>query len=80
MKANLFGTIFDSSYQHNPQTSNFKVSQVIKGLSEAITMMPVGSKWVLYIPQELGFGTHQLGKVKPYSTLIFTVELVNIEK
>ena len=43
-------------------------------------MMPVGSKWELYIPQNLGYGARQAGKIKPYSTLIFTVELVEIDK
>ncbi|MBQ8047741.1 MAG: FKBP-type peptidyl-prolyl cis-trans isomerase [Prevotella sp.] len=74
------GTVFDSSYQRNPQTSTFRCNQVIKGWTEALTMMPVGSKWELYIPQELGYGSRQAGKIKPYSTLIFTVELISIEK
>ena len=43
-------------------------------------MMPVGSKWEVCIPQELAYGARQAGQIKPYSTLIFTVELVNIEK
>lgn len=43
-------------------------------------MMPVGSKWELYIPQELGYGAQEAGKIKPFSTLIFEVELVDIEK
>jgi len=73
------GTEFDSSYKRNPQTSSFRADQVIKGWTEALTMMPVGSKWELYIPQELGYGPRQAGKIKPYSTLIFTVELVDIE-
>lgn len=74
------GTVFDSSYKRNPQTSSFGVSQVIKGWTEALTMMPVGSKWEVYIPQELGYGSKQAGKIKPYSALIFTVELVEIAK
>lgn len=74
------GTEFDSSYKRNPQTTTFRADQVIKGWTEALTMMPVGSKWELYIPQELGYGTRQAGKIKPYSTLVFTVELVGIEK
>ena len=44
------GTVFDSSYKRNPQTSSFKCNEVIKGWTEALTMMPVGSKWELYIP------------------------------
>lgn len=74
------GTEFDSSYKRKPDTTTFRADQVIKGWTEALTMMPVGSKWELYIPQELGYGARQAGKIKPYSTLIFTVELVGIEK
>lgn len=74
------GTEFDSSYKRKPQTSSFGVSKVVKGWTEALTMMPVGSKWELYIPQELGYGGRQAGKIKPYSTLIFTVELVSVER
>lgn len=74
------GTVFDSSYKRNPQTSSFRCDQVIKGWTEALTMMPVGSKWELYIPQELAYGERQAGQIKPYSTLIFTVELEDIEQ
>ena len=74
------GTEFDSSYKRKPDTTTFRADQVIKGWTEARTMMPVGSKCELYIPQELGYGARQAGKIKPYSTLIFTVELVGIEK
>lgn len=74
------GTVFDSSYKRTPQTSTFGCTQVIKGWTEALTMMPVGSKWELYIPQELGYGSRQAGQIKPYSTLIFTVELEGIEQ
>lgn len=70
------GTEFDSS--KDPIT--FGVNRVIKGWTEALTMMPVGSKWELYIPQELGYGAQQAGKIKPFSTLIFEVELLGIEK
>jgi len=72
------GTVFDSSYKRNPQTAKFRCNQVIKGWTEALTMMPVGSKWELYIPQELAYGDRQAGKINPYSTLIFTVELLDI--
>lgn len=74
------GSIFDSSYRRTPQTSTFRCDQVIKGWTEALTLMPVGSKWELYIPQELAYGERQAGQIKPYSTLIFTVELVDIIK
>ncbi len=73
------GTVFDSSYKRNPQTSSFRCDQVIKGWTEALTMMPVGSKWELYIPENLAYGERQAGQIKPYSTLIFTVELESIE-
>uniref|UniRef100_A0AB33J9V9 Peptidyl-prolyl cis-trans isomerase n=1 Tax=Prevotella sp. GTC17259 TaxID=3236795 RepID=A0AB33J9V9_9BACT len=72
------GTEFDNSYNRNPQTTSFRCNQVIKGWTEALTMMPMGSKWELFIPQELGYGDRQAGKIKPYSTLVFTVELVGI--
>ena len=74
------GTEFDSSYKRVPQTSTFRADQVIKGWTEALTMMPVGSTWELYIPENLGYGQRQAGKIKPYSTLIFKVELEEIEK
>lgn len=73
------GTEFDSSYKRKEPTS-FRADQVIKGWTEALTMMPVGSKWILYIPQELGYGSRNTGKIKPFSTLIFEVELVDIEE
>ncbi len=72
------GTEFDSSYKRDPQTSTFRPNQVIKGWTEALTMMPEGSKWELYIPQNLAYGERQAGKIPPYSTLIFTVELEKV--
>ncbi len=73
------GTVFDSSYKRN-QPSTFGVSQVIKGWTEALCMMPVGSKWEVYIPYTLAYGDRDSGQIKPYSALIFTVELLDIEK
>lgn len=74
------GTEFDSSYKRNEPTT-FRANQVIKGWTEALTMMPVGSKWELYIPQELAYGSRETGgQIKPFSTLIFEVELLSIEK
>lgn len=74
------GTQFDSSYDRKEPTT-FRADQVIKGWTEALTMMPVGSKWELYIPQELAYGAREAGpKIKPFSTLIFEVELISIEK
>jgi FKBP-type peptidyl-prolyl cis-trans isomerase FklB len=74
------GTVFDSSYKRNPQTTSFHCNEVIKGWTEALTMMPVGSKWEICIPQELAYGSRQAGQIKPYSTLVFTVELISIDK
>ena len=73
------GTVFDSSYKRE-EPSTFGVRQVIAGWTEALCLMPVGSKWELYIPQELAYGSRDQGKIKPFSTLIFTVELISIEK
>ena len=73
------GTVFDSSYKRNPQTTEFGVGQVIKGWTEALCMMPEGSKWELYIPASLGYGSQAAGSIKPNSTLIFTVELVSVK-
>ena len=73
------GTQFDSSYDRKEPTT-FRANQVIKGWTEALTMMPVGSKWELYIPAELGYGSREAGQIKPFSTMIFEVELLSIEK
>ena len=73
------GTVFDSSYDRG-QPATFGVNQVIKGWTEALQLMPVGSKWELYIPQEIAYGDRDQGKIKPFSCLIFTVELLEIVK
>ena len=74
------GTEFDSSYKREEPTS-FRADRVIAGWTEALTMMPVGSKWELYIPQELAYGSRQRGEhIKPFSALVFEVELLEIEK
>ena len=74
------GTVFDSSARHDDKPTEFKPNQVIKGWSEALTMMPVGSKWQLFIPYYLAYGNRSAGEIKPYSALIFDVELVGIVK
>lgn len=74
------GTVFDSSYKRAEQTNKFRPTDVIKGWTEALTMMPVGSKWELYVPQELAYGARETGDIPAYSALIFIVELVDIEK
>ena len=73
------GTVFDSSVTRG-MPATFGVHQVIKGWTEALQLMPVGSKYRLYIPQELAYGAHPHpgGPIKPYSALIFDVELLEI--
>lgn len=73
------GTVFDSSVERN-EPAEFKVTDVIKGWQEALKMMPVGSKWKLYIPANLGYGENGSGeKIGPEETLIFEVELIAIK-
>jgi FKBP-type peptidyl-prolyl cis-trans isomerase FklB len=74
------GTEFDSSVKNNVP-AEFPVSGVIAGWTEALQLMPVGSKFKLYIPQSLAYGENGAGEIiKPYSTLIFDVELLEIMK
>jgi len=73
------GTEFDSSYKRG-QPATFPVGQVIKGWTEALQLMPVGSKWELYVPADLAYGQRSPGpEIGPNSTLIFDVELLSIE-
>jgi FKBP-type peptidyl-prolyl cis-trans isomerase FklB len=74
------GTVFDASARHGSEPAEFTPQQVIPGWTEALTMMPVGSKWRLFIPYDLAYGDRDQGQIKPYSTLIFDVELVEIVK
>jgi FKBP-type peptidyl-prolyl cis-trans isomerase len=72
------GTVFDSSYQRGEPIS-FLLSQVIPGWREGVQLMPVGSKYELYIPHELAYGPNGIpGVIPPFSTLIFTIELLKI--
>ncbi|QBZ83049.1 FKBP-type 22 kDa peptidyl-prolyl cis-trans isomerase [Hydrogenovibrio crunogenus] len=72
------GSVFDSSVERG-QPAEFPVNRVIPGWTEALQMMPKGSKWRLYIPQDLAYGPQGSGgKIPPYSALIFDVELLDI--
>jgi FKBP-type peptidyl-prolyl cis-trans isomerase len=73
------GEEFDSSYKRGEPVS-FKLSQVIKGWQEGLTLMPVGSKYMLYIPSKLAYGTNGKGNIPSNSVLIFEVELLDIIK
>lgn len=72
------GTIFDSSVQRG-DTAKFPVGAVIPGWSEALQLMPVGSKWELMIPSQLAYGERNVGSIPANSVLIFEVEMVGIE-
>jgi FKBP-type peptidyl-prolyl cis-trans isomerase FklB len=85
VKTNYKGTLingkqFDSSYDRG-QPATFGVNQVIAGWTEALKLMPVGSQWELYIPHNLAYGERAMGaNIPAYSTLIFTLELLEIVK
>lgn len=74
----LDGTEFDSSYKRGEPVT-LSVSGLIKGWTEALQMMPVGSKWEIYIPPDLAYGPRGKGPIGPNSTLIFDVELLSIK-
>ena len=73
------GTVFDSSYKRG-EPITFGLNQVIKGWTEGLQLMSIGSKYKLYIPYQLGYGAQGAGAaIPPYAALIFTVELLGIE-
>jgi len=74
------GTVFDSSVQRN-EPASFPVNGVIKGWVEALQLMKVGSKWKLYVPSDLAYGSHPHpgGPIEPHMALVFEVELLGIQ-
>ena len=71
------GTVFDSSYK-NGQPVSLRANQVIKGWTEALVHLPAGSVWAVYIPQELAYGEREQGQIKPFSPLVFKIELLSV--
>lgn len=72
------GTVFDGNMDGEPTV--FRANQVIPGFQAALTTMPVGSKWIVYIPQEQAYGAQDMGNIKPFSALTFTIQLEGIEE
>ena len=72
------GTVFDGNMDGEPTT--FRANQVIPGFKAALTTMPVGSKWIVYIPQDQAYGAQDMGNIKPFSALTFTIQLEGIEE
>jgi FKBP-type peptidyl-prolyl cis-trans isomerase FklB len=71
------GNVFDSSYKRG-EPITLRCNQTIKGWTDAMVHMPAGSVWEVYIPQELGYGEREQGDIKPFSTLIFKIELLEV--
>ena len=74
------GKVFDSTKKNNGGNPiQLRANQVIKGWTEALVHMPAGSVWEIYVPYDLAYGDREQGEVKPYSALIFTIELVSVK-
>jgi FKBP-type peptidyl-prolyl cis-trans isomerase len=73
------GTKFDSSYDRK-EPASMRCNQVIPGFTIALTHMPIGSKWEVYIPADQAYGAREAGQIKPFSALVFTLELLSIDK
>lgn len=71
------GKVFDSSFKRG-EAVDLRANQVIKGWTEALVHMPAGSVWEVYIPQELAYGEREQGQIKPFSVLIFKIELISV--
>lgn len=71
------GTVFDSSYERG-ESAELRVDEVIEGWTEILQIMPVGSTYEVFVPQELGYGSDEAGDIKPFSCLIFKIELLGI--
>ena len=71
------GKVFDSSYKRG-EPIDLRANQVIKGWTDALVHMPAGSVWEVYIPQELAYGEREQGQIKPFSVLIFKIELISV--
>jgi FKBP-type peptidyl-prolyl cis-trans isomerase FklB len=74
----LDGNVFDSSYKRNAPI-DLRANQVIKGWTDALVHMPAGSTWEVYIPQELAYGEREQREIKPFSMLIFKIELLEVK-
>jgi FKBP-type peptidyl-prolyl cis-trans isomerase FklB len=72
------GNVFDSSYKRNSPI-DLRANQVIKGWTDALVHMPAGSTWEVYIPQELAYGEREQREIKPFSMLIFKIELLEVK-
>ena len=71
------GKVFDSTYQRGEPVT-MRANQVIKGWTEVLTRMPAGSVWEVYIPEDMAYGSRDQGNIKPFSTLIFKIELISV--